>query len=94
MTMAPLSKRGRPPGTCHTRPGMVIRRPVHLTIHRDRHPLVAAWLTQHESRGLAGEIVTLMERALAGRDVRVAGGGGVGLQEVFEVDMSGLMEWD
>ena len=89
-----MARRGRPTGTQTTLPTEVIRRPVHLTIHRQRYPLLAAWLEQREPRGLAGDIVDLMERALAGRDVAVTGNGGEGQSQVYEVDMSGLMEWD
>jgi hypothetical protein len=92
--MQALVRRGRPPGSITVSPKDIIRRRVHFTVHRTRQPLLAAWLAQHDERGLAADLVDLIERALAGRDVAVAGSGGDRQTEVFEIDMSGLMDWD
>lgn len=92
-TQTLTTRRGRPPGSTSLSPNMVIRLPVHLTIRRDRQPLLAKWLSDHEERGVASDLVDLLERALAGRDVAV-GKNGEGEQiPVYEVDMSGLMDW-
>ena len=88
------TRRGRPPGSRKYLPDDVIRIPVHLTVHRHRQPLLAAWLSEQNDRGLAPNLVDLMERALAGRDVALTSGGEVETAQVFEIDMSGLMEWD
>lgn len=88
------TRRGRPPGSRKYQPDEVIRRAVHLTVHRQRQPLLSAWLAAQDERGLAANLVDLIERALSGGNVGVAGGGEVVAPQVFEIDMSGLMEWD
>jgi hypothetical protein len=88
------SQGGRPRGALSVQPHLVMRRHVHLTIHKQRTPLFAAWLAQHnqaDGRRLAGDLVELLEKALAGRNVVLEAPVG---EQVFEVDMSGLMEWD
>jgi hypothetical protein len=89
-----LTRRGRPPGSRKYHPDDVIRRAVHLTVHRHRQPLLAEWLAAQDERGLATSLVDLMERALSGGTVGRVSGGEVETVQVFEVDMSGLMEWD
>lgn len=91
--MQPVTRRGRPPGSTTVDATDIIRRRVHFTVNRQRQPLLAAWLANHDERGLATDLVDLIERALAGGDVAIASGG-VPKTEVYEVDMSGLMEWD
>jgi hypothetical protein len=87
-------RRGRPPGSRAIPSEMIIRLPVHLTIHHQRHPLLAVWLAEREPRRLAGDVVELMERALAGGNVAPAPSRAGGDSKVYEIDMSGLMEWD
>lgn len=93
----PTARRGRPPGSRKYHPADVIRVPVHLTVHRQRQPRLAAWLTEQQARGiergLATDLVDLIERALAGGQILIASGGEQA-EEVYEVDMSGLMDWD
>jgi hypothetical protein len=93
-TSASLTRRGRPRGSRTIPPELVVRLPVHLTIHRIRHPRLSAWLAHRESGRLAGDVVDLMERALAGADVAMETGGGEVQSQVYEIDMSGLLEWD
>ena len=88
------TRRGRPPGSRKYHPDDVIRRAVHLTVHRHRQPLLADWLSAQDERGLAANLVDLIERALSGGNVGPVSGGEVEVPRVFEVDMSGLMEWD
>jgi hypothetical protein len=93
-TTTSLTRRGRPRGSRTIPPESVVRLPVHLTIHRTRHPRLTAWLAHRESGRLAGDVVDLMERALAGADVAMESGRGEVQTQVYEIDMSGLLEWD
>lgn len=87
-------RRGRPPGSTTVKPESIVRRRVHFTIHRHRQPLLAAWLAVQDERGLAPALADLLERALAGQAVADAPDGGGAQDQVYEVDMSGLLEWD
>jgi hypothetical protein len=91
--LQPVTRRGRPPGSRTVDAADIIRRRVHFTVNRHRQPFLAAWLANHDERGLATDLVDLIERALAGGDVAMANGE-VQKIEVYEVDMSGLMEWE
>lgn len=98
-TSCTTPRRGRPHGSRKVDPAEVIRIPIHLTVHRRRQPLLSAWLSQQldaggAGRGLAPDLVDLIERALAGGRVELATGGGVATAQVYDVDMSGLLEWD
>lgn len=88
------TRRGRPPGSRKYHLDEVIRRAVHLTVHRHRQPLLAEWLAAQDERGLATSLVDLIERALSGGTVGLVSGREGAMPQVFEVDMSGLMEWD
>lgn len=93
----------RPKGSLSVKPDDVIRRPVHLTIHRERHPLTTEWIKRWEGveengegeeataarrRGLAGAIVRFMERALAGGNISMEDEWGREEEEEFAIDMS------
>lgn len=94
-TTTPLvRRRGRPTGSTTVKPESIIRRRVHFTIHPHRQPLLAAWLTAQEERGLAPTMADLLERALAGQSVADLSGRGETQPQVYEVDMSGLLDWD
>ncbi len=92
-TQTRSTRRGRPPGSTTVAPHAIVRRRVHFTVHRDRQPLLAKWLSEHDKHGLARDLVDLLERALAGRDVAVGKREGGEQVPVYEVDMSGLMDW-
>lgn len=92
-TQTLATRRGRPPGSTTIAPNAVVRRPVHLTVYRDRQPLLTQWLSDHAGRGLASDLVDLLERALAGRDVAVGQSGEEEQTQVYDVDMSDLVDW-
>lgn len=94
-TEHPKPRRGRPPGTrLLLTDEQVARFTAHLSVSDRRHPLLTKWIAGREPRRLAGDLVEFMERALAGQDVALGGNGSDVAEPQYEVDMSGLMEWD